>query len=1102
MGGVARTRITGIKDYYRKLTEMDIGEVARELLAGRITEEGSRLLQCDCPRHASDSKRSLHVSLDKQLWCCFACGVGGDVLQLVEFVQFGVVTRGNVGPMTDSHRQARAYLAERVGLPPLERHGLSADQLDEAEANHAMALRVFGVLTRLAEVYHERILASPEVLNWFQEKYRIGAETIASLKIGYAENDGIVKTLIAPDAGFTLRDLAASGAFRPTAQDTLDPFFEHRITFPYWSRGRVVYMIGRKTPWTPNEPYEAGKYRKLPVHNDAAHSVIAPCVSNAHLFNEDVLLGRPNRIVITEGITDCISLLERGIEAISPVTVRIREDDWERIIPKLAGVQTVYLCHDNEPSQVGLTGSLATARALRGQGIDTRVAILPLDAEQVAARAELNDRFAITPGLDSRDLKTRLDGLSDDDRTAAKALLDAAKIDVNAFFAARHTTAEFESILAAARTPIEMAIDGISCDTDAETLNRLLDPVLAEIATLDDLEQARHLKLISSRFGRAAVPIATLRKRVSAIARERRNEAKKQKKRSRHRTNAPAGSCREAIDRVFADAETAGEKPDYAKAAEAAYAWFLTHDGKFFRTRLGQPHMYFDDEIFAMDGDRDRRRLYVAKMYKHTGLVPTTAGARTFYEVLSSLVVERGEFREQLSWLHTDVGARAVYINLNNDAHEIAKVEPGRFEVVKNGANADGVILGSSYKMAPLKLVPDADLDEAERLLTDLVISKLTCAPNDRLLVVAWALSFALLDFAGTRPMMRFEGGSGSGKTTASKLISTLIYGSPQQKIGTIAANYVDASRNPMMLLDNIETRQLTDELASFILTCVTGITKEKRRGNTDSETVIEQPRCLLNTTGIEPLGGELSEALSRSFVVRFALDETSDEPFLEAHVLAEIRAHRDLIMTLIVHRTSQVLGLLAAGAQERVMKLIHTTLGSHAQRRANDFLALMYLMAVAGMPEVEIEHWLDHPRPEFFDALRNTNAVTRETGRESNQIATVLAALLHAYRAAAESDRNGEFASPTRSNAAAFRERYPLTYVDSWAIHGARARELFVVLKTFARDHGLSFGLSSVQQFAQRLTNDLKTIAAAGFDVRVTPIAGRPSLYDIVESA
>ena len=87
-------------------------------------------------------------------------------------------------------------------------------------------------------------------------------------------------------------------------------------------------------------------------------------------------------MIITEGVTDCISLMEQGFPALSPVTVQIREADWERLLPRLAGVKTVFICQDNEVSDAGMQGAMKTARVLATHGIATRVAGLPLGEKQ------------------------------------------------------------------------------------------------------------------------------------------------------------------------------------------------------------------------------------------------------------------------------------------------------------------------------------------------------------------------------------------------------------------------------------------------------------------------------------------------------------------------------------------------------------------------------------------------------------------------------------------------------------------------------------------------------------------------------------------------
>ncbi|RLB89217.1 MAG: DNA primase, partial [Deltaproteobacteria bacterium] len=934
-------------------------------------------------------------------------------------------------------------------------------------------------------------------------------ETIENLAVGYADNngdtenrEGVIATLTNKKHGFSLRELSATGAFRPTGQDGLFPFFEKRIVFPYWSHGRVVFLIGRKTPWTPDRNWEHGKYKKLPVHNDSANRHIAPCINNGYLFNEDCLLANPERLIITEGVTDCISLMEHGFAAVSPVTVRIRAADWERLLPRLRSIKTVYICQDNEISQAGLRGALKTASVLAGHKIQTRLVVLPLDEHQENARHELKERFGLDTAVGPRDLTQRLTGRPEKEIKEAEELLAAAKIDVNDFFAAGHTAVDFEGLIAEAKMPLEFGISRLPTDVSEEERNRSLEPVLREVAQLVPLEQNRHLKLIQEHFGKSNLSLAILRDQVRVLQKERRAQIKQKKKREKQSPSAPAGSCTARIEQIMFETEEESGSPDYPRMAEAAYDWFAANGARFFRTPLGEPFMFFEDAIFWMDTpDRGRKRLYSSTIYKHTGLVQTTGGGRTFYEVLANLSVERGQVRDHFSWLHTDVARNTIYFNLNNTDHEIVRITADEIEVLKNGGNADGIILDGSRKMAPIRFLPDADPDEADRLLVELILDNMTCAPGERSLILSWLSCFLLIDFAGTRPMTRFEGPAGSGKTTASKLISALLYGEPQQKKSTDAANYTDGSQNPLIVLDNIEVKQMTEDLTTFILTSITGIAKEKCKSGTDTETVIERTKCLLNTTGIEPLGGELAEILSRSFIIRFEMDEQASDCFLEAKILAAIREHRDLIVSAMMKRTCQVLAMLRDGAQEKVMRLLHRTLGNHGKRRCNDYLSLMYLMMLAGEPTEVVDQALDELHPQFLDRIASLNSVSMETARESNPIATVLSALFKAYRHALEADRESTAVNVAKTNKAAFLERYQIDFQDETIIEGALARDLFVALKRLSKDFGLSFHMNSVQQFAQRFSNDLETIREVGFKITVNRSSHsvrRTATYDI----
>ena len=1102
-----------VREYYRQITDVDIGLVARELLAERIVQEDDHLLQCDCPNHQSSSHRSLQVLLDKQGWYCFGCGVGGDVLQLVEFVQSGAVTSGQSGPMPETHQRARDFLAAKVELPPLARYGLSPERLRETEAARELDVRVQEALTALASFYHRRLKEAPEVLEWLTSRYGIAEETIDTLRIGYAANGpcqdedkactGVLSALTTGENTFIPRKLAATGAFRPTGQDGLLPFFEGRIVFPYWSHGRVVFLIGRKTPWTPDQDWEQGKYRKLPVHNAHSNRHIAPSINNGHLYNEDCLLTRPERVIITEGVTDCIALMERGFPAVSPVTVRIRASDWDRLLPKLRGIKTVYICQDNEISEAGLNGALKTASVLAKHEIQTRLVVLPLDDSRQEARAELKEQFDLDAAVGPRELAKLLAGRTPEELREAEHLLAASKIDVNDYFASGHTAQDFEALLAEAGTPLECVIDRLPTDVDEEERNRLLEPILREISALSPLEQSRHLKRIQERFGKSDLSLTTLREQVRAMEKERssraRDESRRERIREKRRTGAQPGSCRARVEQVLIETEEDGGSPDYAQAAEAAYDWFTAHGAQFFFTRHGEPFMHFDNAIYWMDSaDRGRKRQYSAMLYRHTSLVPTSPGGRTFFEVLPSLALIRGQMREHFSWLHTDVSNHTVYFNLNNDAHEIAKITPGGIELLKNGGNPDGIILEDSQKMMPIRYLGDADLEEADRKLVEVLVNNIACSDQDRLLILSWLSCFLLIDFSGTRPMTRFEGPAGSGKTTASKLISTLLYGSPQHKKATDAANYTDGSQNPLIALDNIEARQMTEELTTFMLTSITGIAKEKRKSGTDTETVIERTKCLLNTTGIEPLRGELSEIQSRTFVINFDIANQGGDSFSESEIIAEIAKHRDLILFTIMKRTRNVLAMMREGRRTQALRLLHEELGNHDKRRCNEYLSLMYLMLLAGSSPEEIEDGMQRLAPDFVEQIESINWTSRETARDSNQTATALAALVKEWRIAVEDDREMDPDSRRDTHVQEFIQKYQVAFSEDEKLENVLSRDLFVALRGITRGRNLRFDMDSTRQFAQRLANDLEVLREAGFEIEITKNRNGVKLYTI----
>jgi len=125
--------------------------------------------------------------------------------------------------------------------------------------------------------------------------------------------------------------------------------------------------------------------------------------------------------------------------------------------------------------------------------------------------------------------------------------------------------------------------------------------------------------------------------------------------------------------------------------------------------------------------------------------------------------------------------------------------------------------------------------------------------------------------------------------------------------------------------------------------------------------------------------------------------------------------------------------------------------------------------------------------------SLPNSFASKRPAGTSS---------LFRAYRQALEADRNSTADHVVKSNKDAFLERYQIEFEEEDVIGGVLARDLFVALRRVAKEFNLSFQMTSVQQFAQRFSNDLAAIPPeADFEITINELRSRVRTYNIRRS-
>ena len=497
---------------------MRLGGTAAQRLCAlpdiKITEETTEKIFIDCPVHASHSHKSCVYDKLTGKWFCFGCGVGGDLLQLVEFVLSGTVTKGVGGVMSENHRRARDWLAEYMGMPLLSQMGKSAEEIERVEMRRMADARTFECMREVVEYWHVRLLNTIEQVCELKQQYGFTDELINRLKIGYADNAAGTDVAGKPipslrdhlrALGYSVDEQLSTGLF--AADDWSGgpeeyyaiPLFRNRWVFPYWRGGKAVYAIARKTRWIIDPKDAEAKYRKALTHQK--REFVSPAINNDELFNEyDATQGKLNYRVIAEGITDCLAAIQNDFPTTSPVTTHIKRNDWPRLTANLkrAGCEVVYLVGDNEISQAGKRGAENNARRFEAAGIQARIITLPLGAEQVQAREALAVH-GIIEGLDSKQIGTIKTGLEPEQAAEIDRLIADAKIDLNDYFK-EHTADDFRELMRKSVTRLEGILNPYievlqDRKRNAELLNdKTFLSALAEASQTDAAHSSRPLK--------------------------------------------------------------------------------------------------------------------------------------------------------------------------------------------------------------------------------------------------------------------------------------------------------------------------------------------------------------------------------------------------------------------------------------------------------------------------------------------------------------------------------------------------------------------------------------------------------------------------------
>jgi len=301
-----------------------------------------------CPFH-SEKSPSFSVSPDKQIFYCFGCGAGGNLIKfLMDMEQW-------------TFRETLQHLAERAGIL------LPEFRIDPYDPKEEERQKIRTVLELAAKWYHHVLLSTPygsEALRYL-EKRRISRETITEFQIGFAPSSPFLLPNM-KKRGYSEELLEKAGLIStregPFGKRHFDRF-RGRIMFPiHDAQGKIIGFGGRILG--EGQPKYLNSPDTLLFHK------------GNHLFNlhrSRSHIRKEQQSILFEGYIDVISAWQAGIRLGVATQGTSLTDDQARIIARNS--ETVIICYDSD--QAGQSAALRAIELLKKQDCTVKVAQMP-----------------------------------------------------------------------------------------------------------------------------------------------------------------------------------------------------------------------------------------------------------------------------------------------------------------------------------------------------------------------------------------------------------------------------------------------------------------------------------------------------------------------------------------------------------------------------------------------------------------------------------------------------------------------------------------------------------------------------------------------------
>lgn len=321
----------------------DIVEVISE--CGVALRASGRNFKGLCPFH-NEKTPSFTVSIEKQIFYCFGCQTGGNVISFVQKYE------------GKSFMETIEWLAERQNII-----------LPTQDGRESAARKRFTTLEELnrfaVEHYHRQLLTerASESARQYLKRRGVQPKTLRSFQLGYATSGRRELVKIATDKSFTIQQLVDVGLIKDEDKGPQDRFW-NRVLFPIQNeRGTPVGFGGRAL----SEDHQP-KYLNSPatVLYDKSNILYNLDKARQSFYKEQ-------RVLLVEGYMDVLMLHQSGIENVVASSGTSLSENHARLLKRF--VPEVVIVYDGDAS--GFQAAQRGLHQLLAEDLRVRVALLP-----------------------------------------------------------------------------------------------------------------------------------------------------------------------------------------------------------------------------------------------------------------------------------------------------------------------------------------------------------------------------------------------------------------------------------------------------------------------------------------------------------------------------------------------------------------------------------------------------------------------------------------------------------------------------------------------------------------------------------------------------